>query len=80
MDDPGGLQDRLPPEWVPASLDPTPAHQVHRSAQYPLEFVFHINVVEETPPGIWAERDKDINIALRPEVVAQHGIQITRTR
>ena len=55
MHNPGRLQDGSAPRQVAAPLDPAPAYQVHRPPQNLLQFILHIDVVEQAPLRIRRE-------------------------
>lgn len=47
MHDPGRLQDGSATERIAAPLDPPAAHQIHRLPQDALQFILHVDVIEE---------------------------------
>src|SRR6058998_684937 len=71
----GRAEDRAASIRIPASLDRRALHEVHLAPDDRLELVLGIDEIEQAPMGLRRERDEHVHVAVRAEVVAQHGAE-----
>jgi hypothetical protein len=73
MENTRGLQNRLAAYEVPAPGEGFLVDKVDPPAHPGLEFLFHPQMIEETPAGIGGKGYEDVKVALRSKIVTEDG-------
>jgi len=65
------LEDRSTADPIFASLHRPFADQVDGSTEQRAEFLLHLDQIEQRPASVRGEGNEEVDVALRPEIVAQ---------
>ena len=55
-----------------ASLHSPSRDQINLAAQQFGQFQLHLDMIEQAPLRLWLERNEDVDVTFRPEIVAQY--------